>query len=85
MTATLEQTKNDLANLIERAREGEEVLITKDGVTVAKLTGVPTEPSPEQRREWGKRLAQNRARYSTGKSGRTTDEILQELRTERDL
>ena len=39
MTATVEQTQADLARMLELARQGEEVVITRAGEPVAKLTG----------------------------------------------
>lgn len=45
MTATLEQTQQDLARWLEIARQGEEVVITQGGEPVAKLVGVPIQPA----------------------------------------
>ena len=39
MTATVEQTKADLTRMLELARQGEEVVITRSGEPIAKLTG----------------------------------------------
>ena len=39
MTATVEQTQADVARTLELARQGEEVVITRAGEPVAKLTG----------------------------------------------
>jgi len=39
MTATVEQTRADLARMLELARQGEEVVITRAGEPIAKLTG----------------------------------------------
>ena len=39
MTATVEQTQADLARMLELARMGEEVVITRSGEPIAKLTG----------------------------------------------
>ena len=39
MTATVEQTQADLSRILELARNGEEVVITRGGEPVAKLTG----------------------------------------------
>ena len=39
MTATVEQTQADLARMLELARQGEEVVITRAGEPIAKLTG----------------------------------------------
>lgn len=40
MTATLEQTQQDLARWLEIARRGEEVVITQGGEPVGKLIGI---------------------------------------------
>ena len=39
MTATVEQTQADLSRILELACNGEEVVITRGGEPVAKLTG----------------------------------------------
>jgi len=39
MTTTVEQTQADLAHMLELARRGEEVVITRSGEPIAKLTG----------------------------------------------
>ncbi len=39
MTATVEQTQADLTRMLELARQGEEVVITRAGEPIAKLTG----------------------------------------------
>ena len=39
MTATVEQTQADLSRILGLARNVEEVVITRDGEPVAKLTG----------------------------------------------
>ena len=41
MIATVEQTQADLPRILELAREGEEVVITRGGEPIAKLTGFP--------------------------------------------
>jgi len=46
MTATVEQTQADLARIIELAREGEEVVITRGGEPIAKLTGLDSVRPP---------------------------------------
>jgi prevent-host-death family protein len=83
MTATLEQTQSDLARLVSLAQQGQEVVITSQGRVVARLTGVsPTEPSPG-RRAWLAKLALLRESTATGKTSPTTEEILDDLRSER--
>ena len=46
MTATVEQTQADLAHMLELARQGEEVVITRSGEPIAKLTGFVAERPP---------------------------------------
>lgn len=40
---TLEEAEGKLSQLIEEASNGEEVVITRDNIAVAKLVPVPTE------------------------------------------
>lgn len=83
MTATLEQTQLDLARLVSLAQQGEEVVITSGGRAVARLTGVPAaKPSPG-RQAWLAKLARLRESTATGKTSPTTEEILDDLRSER--
>ncbi len=46
MTAAVEQTQADLARILELARQGEEVVITRSGEPIAKLTGFVSVRSP---------------------------------------
>jgi antitoxin (DNA-binding transcriptional repressor) of toxin-antitoxin stability system len=80
MTATLEQTQSELPRLIRLAQRGEEVLITSEGTPVAKLTGLPLPRAATDRRSWLARLARLRAATTTGKTGPTTEQILEEDR-----
>lgn len=83
MTATLEKTQSDLARLVSLAQRGEEIMITSEGRVVARLTGVPAvKPSPS-RQAWLARLARLREETATGKTSPTTEEILDDLRSER--
>jgi len=84
MTATLEQTKADLARLVGLAQQGEEVVITSEGRAVARLTGVaPAKPSPN-RPAWLAKLARLREATATTKTSPSTEKILEELRADRD-
>ncbi len=80
MTATLEQTQADLLRLVNLVQQGEEVVITSQGRAVAKLSAVPQSAAPTDRQAWLARLAKLRARLSTGKTGPTVEEILDEDR-----
>jgi prevent-host-death family protein len=48
-TVTVEQAQTRLTELIDKARTGEEIVITRDEQPVARLTGEAA-PSPKQRR-----------------------------------
>lgn len=83
MTATLEQTQSDLLKLVNLVQQGEEVVITSQGRPVARLSAVPqTMPSPN-RKAWLGRLRQLRESTATGNTSPTTEEILDDLRSER--
>ena len=83
MTATLEQTQADLAKLVDLAQQGEEVVITSQGRVVARLTGVPPARLSVDRQAWLAKLARLRESTATGKTSPTTEEILDDLRSER--
>ena len=80
MTATLEQTQADLVKLLGMVQQGEEVVITSQGRPVAKLTAVPQANPSLDRQAWLARLAQLRQRLSTGKTGLSVEQILDEDR-----
>lgn len=83
MTATLEQTQSDLQRLVTLVQQGEEVLITSQGRPIAKLTGLAQPRSTPNRKDWLAKLARLREATATGKSGPSTEEILDDLRSER--
>ena len=80
MTATLEGMQPDLAKLVELVRQGEEVVITSKGRAVAKLSAVPLSVPAPDRQAWLARLADLRHRLSTGKTGYSLEQILDEDR-----
>jgi prevent-host-death family protein len=85
MTATLRETQTDLQRLVELASQGEDVVITVDGRPKAKLTaagGRAAAHSPDMA-AWLKDLEALRRKYSTGKTGTTVEQILDEDRGER--
>ncbi len=54
MTTALEQREHDLEHLVQIARSGEDVVVTRDGQAVAKITALPSPipaPPPELRIE----------------------------------
>jgi prevent-host-death family protein len=72
-----------LPKLLGMVQRGEEVVITNQGRPVARLTGVPqTVPSPD-RQAWLAKLARLRESTATGKTVPGTEEILDDLRSER--
>ena len=83
MTATLEKAQSDLAKLVSLAQRGEEIMITSEGRVVARLTGVPPVKPSAGRQAWLARLARLREETATGKTSPTTEEILDDLRSER--
>lgn len=83
MPATLEKTQSDLARLVSLAQRGEEIMISSEGRVVARLTGVPPVKPSAGRQAWLARLARLREETATGKTSPTTDEILDDLRSER--
>ena len=83
MTATLEKAQSDLAKLVSLAQRGEEIMITSEGRAVARLTGVPQVKPSAGCQAWLARLAQLREETATGKTSPTTEEILDDLRSER--
>jgi antitoxin (DNA-binding transcriptional repressor) of toxin-antitoxin stability system len=80
MKATLEQMQSDLLRLVDLAQHGEEVVITSQGRAVAKLSGVTASATSPNRQAWLARLAELREQLSTGKTGLTVEQILDEDR-----
>ncbi|MCX6902256.1 MAG: hypothetical protein NTW03_01995 [Verrucomicrobia bacterium] len=83
MTATLEQTQSDLRKLVNLVQQGEEVVITSQGRAVAKLSSVPPSAPSSSRQNWLARLRQLRESSATGKASPTSEEMLNDLRSER--
>jgi prevent-host-death family protein len=82
MIATLREAKAKLSRMVKLAANGEEILITVHGKVQARLTQ-PVKRSPGDNRKWARELAALRRKYSTGKRGRTAEEIISEGREER--
>jgi antitoxin (DNA-binding transcriptional repressor) of toxin-antitoxin stability system len=80
MTATLEQMQSDLLRLVNVVQQGEDVVITSQGRAVAKLSAVPPNAPSLDRQAWLARLAELRGQLSTGKTGATVEQILDEDR-----
>ena len=82
MTATLEQTQADLLKLVRRVQQWAEIVITNEGRPVAKLTGMAQISQSPDRQAWLSKLAQLRQRLTTGKSGLSVEQILEEDRSD---
>ena len=112
MTTALVQHEHDLEQPVQIARAGEDVVLTKDGQAIAKITALPPsipapitnlrigeglesgipekniaaknrKPPPEAFRNWVEKAAAAAMASATGKRGKTADEIVAELREER--
>jgi prevent-host-death family protein len=82
MVKTLRESKAKLSELVERASQGEDVLITVRGKVKAKLTKV-SEGSKRDKKAWLEQLKDLQRQQSTGQTTMTTEDILNELREER--
>jgi prevent-host-death family protein len=83
MTATLRETKAKLSEMVKRASQGEEVVITVHGKQMAKLVGLPKQPRKFDKKKWLAELAALRRKTGTGRVGMTAQEIQDELRADR--
>lgn len=83
MTSTLRETKAKLSEMVKRAANGEEILITVHGKVQARLTQPLPRRSRADNRKWARELAALRRKYSTGKRGRSSEEIICQDREER--
>jgi len=54
--ANIHEAKSRLSKLIDKALEGEEVIIAKAGVPVARLVAIRAEASPRQGGQWKGRV-----------------------------
>jgi antitoxin (DNA-binding transcriptional repressor) of toxin-antitoxin stability system len=87
MTTTLNQGQAEFPRLVELASQGEDVVIIVDGEPKARLTkATPLAPKPLtsiELRAWMAELDELRARYSTGKSTPTSEQLIEEDRADR--
>ena len=83
MTATLRETKAKLSEMVKRAANGEEVVITVHGKEVAKLIGVRHKEKKLDKKKWLAELAQLRRKTWTGRYGISAQEIQDEDRADR--
>ena len=83
VTTTLRQAKARLSEMVKRASRGEEVVITVHGKETAKLVAVPKRQKKRDKEKWLAELDELRRKYSTGKIGRPSEEIIAEDREDR--
>ena len=73
----------DWANLPALAPGGEEVVITRQGRAIVQLTAVGSGPVGPNRQAWLAKPTSLRENTATGKTSPTTEEMLDDLRSER--
>ena len=83
MTTSLREAKARLSEMVKRASQGEEVVITVHGKETAKLVAAPNRKTRIDRDRWLKRLDRLRQRNWTGRYGKTAQEIQDEDRADR--
>ena len=83
MIATVEQVQSNVANLIQLAQSGEEIVITHQGRAIAKLSPMTQLQAAPNKQAWLSRLRRLREGNATVKISPTTEEILDVLRSER--
>ena len=69
--------------MVKRASRGEEVVITVHGKETAKLVAVPKPKNKFEKDNWLAELDQLRRKYSTGKIGIPSEQIISEDREDR--
>ena len=82
MTAySVAESKNKLSELIHRAVEGEDVVITRHGQPIVELRPIKRQPKPKRMTEADfKRLAEHRARLTPAKTDSVT--LIRRMRDE---
>jgi prevent-host-death family protein len=83
MIASLRETKAKLSQMVKRAANGEEILISVHGKVQARLTQPLPQRSRADNRKWARELAALRRKYSTTRRGRSSEEVVSEGREER--
>ncbi len=83
MIKSLRESKAKLSELVERASQGEDVLITVRGKVKARLTSAVQQDNADMRR-WATELEQLQASVATGSHKLRTEDILSEDRGARD-
>jgi prevent-host-death family protein len=88
MTTTLSKSQAELPRLVEIASQGEDVVITVEGKPKARLTRAEDSDgngskAPVDMRAWLTELDEVRRKYTTGDGGSSTEQILDEDRSDR--
>jgi prevent-host-death family protein len=84
MIKTLRESKAKLSELVERASQGEDVLITVRGKVKARLTRAGAESAASDRAAWVEELRAFQKANQRGPVKSSIDEILSDLRKDRD-
>lgn len=84
MVKTLRESKAKLSELVERASQGEDVLITVRGKVKARLTRAGGERTASDRAAWVEELRAFQKANRRGPVKSSIEEILSELRKDRD-
>ncbi len=82
MVVSLDDAKERLSEYVDRAGDGEDVLVAVDGEVKARLTAAPMS-TLEERLAWRKRLERLHAEIGTGKFTESSQEILDQIREDR--
>lgn len=84
MITNLREAKSNLSQLVQRAAEGEEIVITVRGRPTARLTSVaPNETQAVTRTEWADELSAAAEAARVGPRRSTTQKVWDDMRQER--
>jgi prevent-host-death family protein len=83
MLKTLRESKAKLSELVELASRGEDVLISVRGKVKARLTKVEKPGKDRDAAQWARELRALHRAQSTGKSGASIEQILEDSRADR--
>jgi prevent-host-death family protein len=84
MIKTLRESKAKLSELVERASQGEDVLITVRGKVKARLTRAGRDSTAAERADWIEGLRDFQKSIRRGPIKSSIDDILADLREDRD-
>lgn len=83
MIKTLRESKAKLSELVERASQGEDVMITVRGKVKARLTRAAAPTDNAEMRHWASELRALHASAATGSYNLASEDILYEDRSDR--